>query len=70
MPTPIYRLMILGCALSWLLVGLHLPAVHAMTLHGEALPRSALAAVSLLAVVAVGVLWTLLRGPAPPRGNG
>lgn len=68
MPTSLYRLAVLGCALSWLLVGLHLPAVHQMTHHGEALPWSVMVIVSLIAVVAVGVLWTLLRAPSPRRG--
>ena len=64
MRTGFYRLTVVGCAVSWFLVGLHLPALHAMTHHGRAPHWTALAAVSVLAVAAVAGLWVLLRAPA------
>lgn len=63
MSTSYYRLTVVACALSWFLVGLHLPALHEMTHHGGAPHWSVLAIVSLLAAVAVSGLWILLRAP-------
>ena len=65
MPTRHYRLTVIGCALSWFLVGLHLPALHAMTHAGRAPQWNVLAIVSLLAAAAVAGLWVLLRAPTP-----
>jgi hypothetical protein len=70
MPTRSYRLTVIGCALSWFLVGLHLPALHEMTHHGRAPQWPALALVSLLAVAAVAGLWALLRTPARGGARG
>ena len=64
MPTLSYRLTVVGCALSWLLIGLHLPALHQMTHHGRTPHWSVLAGVSVLALLAVATLWALLRAPA------
>jgi hypothetical protein len=63
MSTSYYRLTVVACALSWFLVGLHLPALHRMTHHGAAPPWSVLSIVSLLAASAVAALWLLLRSP-------
>ncbi len=60
-----FRLTVLLCALSWLLVGLHLPALHQMTSHGHGPSETVLAIVSLLFVVGVGSLWIILRDPRP-----
>ena len=73
MSTRYYRLTVVGCALAWFLVGLHMPALHDLTAHGRAPHWPVLAMVSFLAVVAVAGLWALLRGPAPvakPPGSG
>jgi hypothetical protein len=58
-----YRLTVVGCALSWFMVGLHVPALHAMADHGRAPQPTVLAAVALLAVAGVAGLWALLRAP-------
>jgi hypothetical protein len=63
MSTSRYRLTVVACALSWFMVGLHLPALHQMTHHGGAPHWSVLAIVSFLAASAVAALWLLLRSP-------
>lgn len=60
----IYRLTVIVCALSWFLVGLHLPAVHQMTHHGARPAWSVIAVVALLAIMAVAGIWRLLRAPS------
>jgi hypothetical protein len=72
MSTRYYRLTVIGCALSWFLVGLHLPTLHEMTHAGHAPRWNFLAITLLLAGVAVAGLWVLLRAPAPgaePAGS-
>jgi len=64
MPTRYYRLTVVGCALSWFLVGLHLPALHEMTHHGRAPQWSILAILLSLSAAAIVGLWVLLRVPA------
>lgn len=59
-----YRLTVVGCALSWLLVGFHLPALHQMMHHDRQLPWTVLAGVALLTVIGVGSIWLLVRAPA------
>lgn len=56
-----YRLIVVGCALSWLMVGLHLPVVHRITHHGHTPSWGVLGLLSLFALAAVAGLWTLLR---------
>lgn len=56
-----YRVTVVVCALSWFLVGLHLPALHQITHHGRAPQWSVIAIVALLAAVAVAGLAVLLR---------
>lgn len=65
MRTANYRLLVVGCALSWLLVGLHAPALHQVAHHGRALGPDLVAVLLLLAAAAVASLWALLRAPAP-----
>ena len=60
-----YRLTVVGCALAWFLVGLHLPGLHRMTHHDMATHWGVVAIVALLAAGAVAGLWALLR--TPPR---
>lgn len=64
MPVRRYRLLLLACATSWFLVGLHLPALHEMTDHGGPLDATVVAITGLLAVTAIVTLWRLLRAPA------
>ena len=59
-----YRLTVIGCALAWFLVGLHLPALHQMTHHGAPPAWPVVAVVAALALGAIVALWTLLRAPA------
>lgn len=60
-----YQLTVLGNALVWLLVGLHLPTLHELTDHGWAAPLSVRAVTTVLALADAGLLWALLR--TPPR---
>ncbi len=60
-----YRSIVVGCALSWFLVGLYLPAVHQITHHDRAPSWPVVIAMSILAVAAVGGLWVLLRVTRP-----
>jgi hypothetical protein len=62
MRTRNYRLTVVGCVLSWFLLGLHFPVVHEITAHGRAPHWSVLVIVACIAVAAVGSLWALLRG--------
>ena len=48
MRTRSYRLTVIGCALAWFLVGLHLPALHELVHHGAPAPWSVVAVVSLM----------------------
>jgi hypothetical protein len=67
MSTRNYRITVLGCALAWFLVGLHLPGLHGVVEHGQAPHTGVLVATLLLAVAAVAGLWALLRAPAARR---
>lgn len=62
MRTRAYRLTVIGCALSWFLVGLHVPALHEMTHAGHAAEWDVLVATLSLAGAALAALWALLRG--------
>ena len=64
-----YRLTVVGCALAWLLVGMHLPSAHALLDHGRVPPPTVLAATAVLALVGLAALWALLREP-PARHVG
>jgi hypothetical protein len=66
MSTRSYRLAVVGCVLSWFLLGVHAPVLHEITSHGRAPRAPVLAAVALLAGGALAGLWLLLR--APRRG--
>ena len=74
MPMHVYRLTVLVCALSWFLVGLHAPVLHAVTSHGEAPHAAVLALLALFIIVAVGASVQLLRMPRMlarrPDGDG
>ncbi len=59
----IYRLVVLGSALAWLLLGLHLPALHQVTHHDAALHWSMTAAITALTAVGMAGVLVLLRAP-------
>ena len=56
-----YRPTVIACALSWFMVGLHVPALHALTHHGGAVAPVVLVSTTLLAIVGLAGLWALLR---------
>ena len=64
MPTRSYRLTVVGCALAWFLVGLHLPTLHELRHDGFAPHWTVLAMLAFLTVAAVAALRSLLRAPA------
>jgi hypothetical protein len=59
-----FRLTAIGCALSWFLLGLHLPTVHEVVDHGYSPHWTVATMVALLALASVASLWALLRAPA------
>lgn len=63
MSTRVYRLTVIASAVSWLLLGFHLPAVHQVTHHGRVLPVSAIVGMAVLTLVGVASAWLLLRAP-------
>jgi hypothetical protein len=63
MSTRSYRLVVVGCLLSWFLLGLHAPLVHEFAAHGHVPRPSVLTAVALLTVAALAGAWVLLRTP-------
>ena len=56
-----YRPTVIACALSWFMVGLHMPALHELTHHGRTPAPVVLVTTLLLAVVGIAGLWALLR---------
>ena len=63
MSTPLYRLTVVACALTWFLVGLHTPMLHAIADHGRRPAGSLVVILALMLVIAAGSVWTLLRAP-------
>jgi hypothetical protein len=68
MSTPLYRTTVIAAALSWFLLGMHLPAAHDMTfhaLHDHIAPSWLVLGLTTLFACAAGVsLWQLLRSRA------
>jgi hypothetical protein len=61
-----YRLIVIGCVVSWFGVGLHMRGtLHAVTHHEGIMPWAATLFTVLLAVAGIAGVWTLLRGPTP-----
>ena len=56
-----YGLTVVGSALTWLLVGLHLPTPHDLAEHGWSPPARVLVATALLVLAGSLALWALLR---------
>lgn len=69
MSTRTYRSILLGCTLSWFLVGLHVPALHAMVSHGRTPQWTVVGVVAGLAIAAVVGLGTLLFAPPSAAGG-
>ena len=67
MTTRSYRLTVVGCALAWLLLGLHLPTAHELMDHGRVPPPPVLAMSAVLAIAGMTALWVLLRAPFARR---
>ena len=67
MTTRSYRLTVVGCALAWLLLGLHLPTPHELMDHGRVPPPPVLALSMVLAVIGTAALWVLIRAPVARR---
>jgi hypothetical protein len=64
MSTPRYRVTLLVCVVSWLLLGLHLPGVrHQLSHHGGTLPPTVIALMVLFALTGSVGLLMLLRFP-------
>jgi len=68
-----YRLTVVACAVSWLMVGLHARGLrHVLTSHDHSPGWVVLAASAAVAVVGILTLAALLRatpgGPKPPIG--
>jgi hypothetical protein len=63
MGTASYKFRVVGCALSWLLLGFHLPVLHQVTHHGRALGWQVVAILVLLAGAALASLGALLLAP-------
>ena len=66
MPARWYRATAIACALSWFMVGLHVPALHAATHDGHAPSTLMVSLTLLLGVAGLGSLWALLRTPVAP----
>lgn len=63
MSTRSYRLTVLGCAMSWFMLGLHVPTLHAITHHGRAVHWPVVAGVTFLLAAGIAAAWVLLRAP-------
>jgi hypothetical protein len=68
MPTAYYRLTVILCAVSWLMLGLHLRALHALTHPGHTIQWPVLSFTALFGIVGVATLALLLRAPASGSG--
>ena len=58
-----YRTTVVGCAIVWLLLGMHLPSMHEVLEHGWRPQGALLIATLALVVLSVAGLTALLRMP-------
>lgn len=65
MGTQVYRLIVIGSVVASFLVGLHLPALHAMSDHGRPLSWTVVGIVAGLTLATLLGVWVLLRRPGP-----
>lgn len=56
-----YRLWIVGCVVSWFLLGLHVPALHDVVGHGHSPRASVVVGTTGLLIAGIACLWQLLR---------
>lgn len=61
MSTGLHRLVVIACALSWFLVGMHIPIVHEIVGHGASPRWTVLVLLTLFVVMAFASVWVLLR---------
>jgi hypothetical protein len=64
-----YRTTLLVSAFSWLMIGMHLPALHEVTHHGAEVLVTVVVAVFTLGAVGVASLWALLHAPASKQAR-
>jgi hypothetical protein len=65
-----HRLVLVGGALAWLFLGLHLPIVHQFTHHGRTPQIGLVALLALFAVLSIGALVLLWpRRPHDESGS-
>ena len=62
-----HRLVLVGGALAWLLLGMHYPIVHQFTHHGRTPQLGLVALFALFAVLGIGAL--VLLWPRRPHGD-
>jgi hypothetical protein len=65
MPRKIYTLAVVICALSWLVVGLHITMLHDLTTANAPRHWLPLTLLATFLVLAIADTWTLLRAPEP-----
>jgi hypothetical protein len=63
-----YRLTVVACAASWLMVGFHSPVLHQFTHHGRSPGWAILVGIALLTAAGVATMVALLRS-APGGGQ-
>jgi hypothetical protein len=63
-----YRLTVIACAVSWLMVGMHAPVLHQLTHHDHNPGWAMLAAIASLAAAGVATIVALFRS-APSAGQ-
>ena len=63
----VHRLWVIGCVLSWFLLGLHMPALHEVVDHGHDMGLHVLTGMTVLLVLGIASTWHLLRADWPPR---
>jgi hypothetical protein len=59
-----YRTTLLVSTISWLMIGMHLPALHQLTHHGGEASVAVVTAMVILATIGIVGLSMLLRVPA------
>ena len=58
-----YRLTVIVCVVSWLLVGLHAPALHELTDPAHDARPAALILLGVYGLLGIAAFWSLLRAP-------
>lgn len=58
-----YRLAVIVCVVSWLLVGLHAPVLHELTAPAAGPRPGAVILFGVFVLIGIAALWSLLRAP-------